>query len=982
MDIPQMEKMSKEDIIDYMRNCAKQYVPEWRYDEEQSDAGTALVSIFAGLMHDNIKKFNMSVAGDLFSFFDGVNAKLYPASPAEGFVVFALPEGYVGEAEVPRQTRLLAQGPDGQLVFETQEEVLVKTMELEHIFLAKPKEDTIYELYSKKRDSAPSFFLFQDGEENLQQHLLYFCFGRELEITSHADARLSFVPEGRSSEIEGLREAFLDSGRIRFFYGTGEEFCGIADLTYEDGTLCFPIQGGEQGIAPMEEYGGMYVIMAEVLDAEYFSGIYFREASLGTKCLGLRPEFINVNGTEQEMEEFFAFGANPSVYDEFYIGSGEIFGKAGAHISIEFDLDFVRIPIEEAASGMKISWKRIMRKKEFVPEQEYDITIREVIWEYYNGYGWKRLSVSGQYGGIFAVEEGMRGVRRKMEFTCPADVERALVSSAENYCIRARIIRMNNAYKTRGAYIAPVAGNFSLSYSYEDNPLSPKVMFCRNNMELNVHGAAEMGREGFAFPACEARPEKEKTCYFGFAQPPVGGPLKLLFVMHDTVQGKLTGLRWEYLTKEGWKEMHPADGTEGFAHTGLISWYGRDDSCQGNLFGQDLYWIRLSEGSKEEAGDRKRGGKEDNCPKIEGIYPNATSVLGAESVEENFTLAPRAEKKEIWLACQDICSLEVRVLGRKDYQRGLGQSWELWTEVEELDAGSGGRNEYAADWRTGQITFPKYMENAGQNQMDEIEIRVSYRHSQGNKGNVPAGRIERLDRTIGFINTVFNPMATVCGLDGETVMESVARSASLLRHGRRCVSAEDYEDMAREAARDICKVKCFAGYDEKGARQEGAITLVVLPGDYGESAYSFERTRRRICQYLSSHMDQNIVHLGRFHIVMPDLIRLDVKVSVELAKEGEVFAVTKRVRQELDRFLNALHGNFYGDGWEIGILPDQNQIIHALKQVEGVKYISQLSLRKYRSGRFTEYEVNEERLLPFYRLPKSGFHEVVVEFQQ
>ena len=158
--------------------------------------------------------------------------------------------------------------------------------------------------------------------------------------------------------------------------------------------------------------------------------------------------------------------------------------------------------------------------------------------------------------------------------------------------------------------------------------------------------------------------------------------------------------------------------------------------------------------------------------------------------------------------------------------------------------------------------------------------------------------------------------------------------------------------------------------------------MVVLPGDYGESAYSFERTRRRICQYLSSHMDQNIVHLGRFHIVMPDLIRLDVKVSVELAKEGEVFAVTKRVRQELDRFLNALHGNFYGDGWEIGILPDQNQIIHALKQVEGVKYISQLSLRKYRSGRFTEYEVNEERLLPFYRLPKSGFHEVVVEFQQ
>ncbi len=1004
MDIPQMEKMSKEDIIGYMRNCAKQYVPEWRYDKEQPDAGTALVSIFADLMYDNIKKFNMSAAGDLLSFFDGVNARLYPASPAEGFVVFALPEGYLGEAEVPRQTRLLAQGTEGQLVFETQEEVLVKTMELTHIFLAKPKEDTIYELYSRKRDPAPSFFLFQNKEENLQQHLLYFCFGRELEIKSYADARLSFVPEGRSAETKGLREAFLNPERIRFYYGTGEEFCGIAELAYENGTLCFHIPGGERGIAPMEEYGGMYVISAEVRDAEYFSGIYFREASLCTDCLGQRPEFINVNGTEQEIEEFLAFGENPSVYDEFYIGNGEIFGKAGAHISVEFDLDFVRIPIEEAAAGMKISWKRIMRKKEFVPEQEYDITIREVIWEYYNGYGWKRLSISGQYGDIFTVEEGMQGVRRKIEFTCPADVERALVSSSENYCIRARIIRMNNAYKTRGAYIAPVAGNFSLSYSYQENPLRPRLMFRQNNMELKVHGAAEMQRAGFAFPACEARPEEEKTCYFGFAQPPVGGPLKLLFVMHDTVRGNLVGLRWEYLSKEGWKEMHPADGTEGFAHTGLISWYGRDDSCQKTLFGQDLYWIRLSEGKGEgsasgglkrdgqgrgkEEWNRKnpwdgenKGNDRNNCPKIEGIYPNATSILGVETVEETFELSPRAEKKEVWLAYQNICSLEVRVLGRMDYQHSLEQSWELWKEVEELSVESGRRNEFAADWRTGRIIFPKYMETAGRNQGEAIEIHVRYRHSQGDQGNVQAGGIERLDRTIGFINTVFNPMATVCGLSEETVLKSVARHASLLRHGRRCVSAEDYEDMAREAARDICKVKCFAGYDENGRRQEGAVTLVVLPGDYGESAYSFERTRRRIYHYLSDHMDQNIVRLGRFYIVMPDLIRLDVKVVIELSQEGGVFEATKRVRQELDRFLDALHGNFYGEGWEIGILPDQNQIIHALKQVEGVKYISHLSLRKYKSGRFTEYEVNEERLLPFYRLPKSGFHEVAVEFQ-
>ena len=192
MNIPQMEKMSREDIIDYMRKCAKQYVPEWRYDKKQPDAGTALVSIFADMMYDNIKKFNMSVAGDLFSFFDGINAKLLPASPAEGFVVFGLPEGFVSEAEVPSGTRLLADGDKEQLVFETQEEVLVCPLDIHKIFLAAPREDAIYELFDPQKDGNPSFFLFQDRAENLQRHLLVFCFGQELKIASHADARLSF----------------------------------------------------------------------------------------------------------------------------------------------------------------------------------------------------------------------------------------------------------------------------------------------------------------------------------------------------------------------------------------------------------------------------------------------------------------------------------------------------------------------------------------------------------------------------------------------------------------------------------------------------------------------------------------------------------------------------------------------------------------------------------------------------------------------
>ena len=70
MQIPKREKKTKKEILESIGACAKQYVPEWRYDPENPDAGSALVSLFADMMCENIRRFNLSLTGDLFSFFD------------------------------------------------------------------------------------------------------------------------------------------------------------------------------------------------------------------------------------------------------------------------------------------------------------------------------------------------------------------------------------------------------------------------------------------------------------------------------------------------------------------------------------------------------------------------------------------------------------------------------------------------------------------------------------------------------------------------------------------------------------------------------------------------------------------------------------------------------------------------------------------------------------------------------------------------
>ncbi|MBQ3104414.1 MAG: baseplate J/gp47 family protein, partial [Lachnospiraceae bacterium] len=624
----------------------------------------------------------------------------------------------------------------------------------------------------------------------------------------------------------------------------------------------------------------------------------------------------------------------------------------------------------------RINWKTIMKKRDFLPDAEYDITIQEVLWEYYNGYGWTRLPLAPKYTKVFCTDENMRGQRVKLEFDCPQDIQRILVNSAETYYIRARIVKLNNEFKTRGAYIVPVIGNFSLFYDYSRAPLSPAFLMEENNLVSRRFARKDMEQEGFAVPFCKPSPDQKTCCYLGFESPPTGGPLKILFVLQDAAEGSMPGVEWEYLSEDGWKKMNVVDGTRSFRHTGIISWFGSRDIRRTTMFQESLFWIRMAD-AQGAYGDRAW---KECCPRIEGVYPNSTRILGVETLTEVYTLDPQQEEKRIVLPYGDIASIQVRVSeSADDVERVRQQVWTDWQEADELPDGMGASRLFTADRQEGVVTFPKYMDTARLNEHGEIEVSIRYKYCRGDKGNLEAGAIDQLGRTVGFINSSYNPIATVCGTPQETVTEAARRNAKRLRHGHRCVSAGDYEAMVWEATRSISKVKCFSGYDQNRKEKNGAVTLVVLPKENGEESYSFERTRMRIYEYLSGYMDENLLHLGLFHIVRPEMIRLDVRVTIELWQEKEVFVTRKRVLDELERFLDPMRGNFHGEGWEIGTLPGKNQIMNALKRVKGVRHISGLTLRGYKRGHPEETEIDEKTLLSGYLLPMSGVHEILID---
>ena len=93
---------------------------------------------------------------------------------------------------------------------------------------------------------------------------------------------------------------------------------------------------------------------------------------------------------------------------------------------MSFSLDYERIPLENSGEPER-DWKLVMKRSDFKPDPEYDITVERVIWEYYNGTGWSRLFDGTENSHIFNGGDGTMGQKFTIEFTCPEDARPFLV---------------------------------------------------------------------------------------------------------------------------------------------------------------------------------------------------------------------------------------------------------------------------------------------------------------------------------------------------------------------------------------------------------------------------------------------------------------------------------------------------------------------------------------------------------------------------
>ncbi len=995
---PRIDDRSEKDILAAIERLARAYVPGWRFDLEHPDAGSALAQLFAEMFAQSVERLNGVPERNFIMFLNMLGARLQPALPAEGYARFSLTDGVSEAAFVGAGERLTADpGDESERVpFETVQDLLVTPARLQDIYCVSPHTDRIVRLYEADEDGAGERFrLFDFGGENLQRRLLAFAHDEAFFITNGA-LTLRVAPPAASPAQAAAIAALSDPQACRWSVAAPEgALWPVQEVAPAPGgvTLSIACPGG----VPRAALQGLHsrFLVAEALDVRRLRALQVSDPAIDLYAEHIPPDFAYTNDVEQDRSGFLAFGAPFSLYTDLVITCNEALCKRGAAITMRFRLRYERVSIERSDAGQNIDWKLIMRRADVRPEELFDITIAQVAWEYWNGRGWARLTSDPAFEEVFAAEGGEEERMVRLRFTCPQDIAPVLWGAQEGFVVRARIRRMNNALRTRGWYVAPFLSEIAFGYAYEGGALSPQHVAYSGNLEEGAITCDRLRTQGRALAPFEPWPHTLPAAYFRFDRPPAGAPIRMLLDVRADVEGPMPALSWTYLRREGERAafvpLNAQDETGDLCRAGLVTFMGRADMAERSLFGRTGYWLRLS-GQSDEYQDRAAP----LLPLVSGIYMNCAQVCQADRQPDQLFDVP-AYKPGLTLSLarpgvlscqvfvesravtsvQECAALIARGEAAPEYapDGSLTALWIRWTAVPDLLLSGPDERHYQLDAIEGVIRFGDGA--CGRVPHDGATVRVCARIGGGEHGNLPAGALDSMERQLGYINRVENPLPTFGGCGQERVQEAAGRSVAQLRHLQRAVTERDYEDIAMEATRAIQRAVCFAGRDENGAPRPGDVCVVVLQRDFEQSGLFFQRVREQVMEYLCERAPGQLVKGGHLHVVSPLFLSVCCRIEALVGSFEDVYFVEQEIAARLTSFLHPVKGNYGGVGWAVGQIPNTTQLYNAVKNVPRLQRIRRVMMTAYATDSSGRHEVNLDRPDQLvYALPVSGEHDV------
>ncbi|MFI7434128.1 putative baseplate assembly protein [Micromonospora haikouensis] len=294
--------------------------------------------------------------------------------------------------------------------------------------------------------------------------------------------------------------------------------------------------------------------------------------------------------------------------------------------------------------------------------------------------------------------------------------------------------------------------------------------------------------------------------------------------------------------------------------------------------------------------------------------------------------------------------------GTIEIEVGGPDGWQAWREVASFaDSGPDDRH-VCVDRSSGEVSFGPAVRQAdgtirrhGAIPAKGAVVRIpAYRTGGGRQGNVAARTLSVLRDPVPFVSTVTNRSAATGGVDGESLEETSVRGPLSLRTRDRAVTAEDYEQLAREAAPEVLRVRCVSAGDGSAAVRVLVVPALGEHGDADDDAARFaalrlrDEVQERIKEFLEARRCVGVTVLVEPPFYQGVTVSARVRARPRAGSSGA--GLRRRALRALYDYLDPVRGGPEGTGWPFG-RPVQSGELHAvLQRVDGVDLVEEVRL--------------------------------------
>ncbi|MFF0284320.1 putative baseplate assembly protein [Rhodococcus aetherivorans] len=401
-------------------------------------------------------------------------------------------------------------------------------------------------------------------------------------------------------------------------------------------------------------------------------------------------------------------------------------------------------------------------------------------------------------------------------------------------------------------------------------------------------------------------------------------------------------LVWEAWTGTEWSACTvDRDETGGFNKAGDVVLHVPRTHRMHVLGGKRAGWVRC----------RLIGPQEDQptysqSPRIDALSAmtvgGTVSAINARIVRgELLGISDGTPSQRFALRERPVVPLVEQILVQAEYQSGRSE----WNEVETFAGTNATDQVFHIDSVAGEVVFGPAVREVDGTLMQYgaippkgAALRISaYGTGGGPSGNVDVGSLRVLKTSTPYVGRVENRRAAVGGAPSETLEEVKTRGPLLLRSRGRAVTAEDFEQLTREAAPEVARVHCLATSD---ATDAGIVRVLIVPhlvrDDSGcvhyEDLAPQEESLNRIAEYLDARR-----LVGTRLVVQPPAYQwVTAVVSLTALAGFHKDDVRSAALRRINRLLHPLEGGPQGTGWPVGRAVQRHEVAAALAWTPGV----------------------------------------------